>query len=86
MTLRGGDALDEYRQSPVYDAALDPRDRCYLERFARACRTSTPHPGVTTCPGMLTTHFGIGRGPIFGSMRFSMRCGRRTEIRRSWRR
>ena len=33
MTLRGADALDEYRQAPVYDAALDRVTDAYLERY-----------------------------------------------------
>jgi len=54
--------------------------------IARACRTWTPHPGVTICPRMPSTHSGIGRGHTLGSMRFSIRCGRLIEIRHSWRR
>jgi len=33
MTLRCGDALDEYRQAPVYDACLDRVTDAYLERY-----------------------------------------------------
>ena len=86
MTLRGGDALDEYRQAPVYDAAMDRVTDAYLERYCAGLSYLDAHPGVTTCLRMLSTHFGIGRGTALGSMRFSIRCGRRIEIRRGWRR
>jgi hypothetical protein len=33
MKLRGGDALDEYRQAPVYDACLDRVTDAHLERY-----------------------------------------------------
>jgi hypothetical protein len=33
MPLRGGDAFYEYRQAPVYDAALDRVTDAYLDRY-----------------------------------------------------
>jgi hypothetical protein len=34
ITLRGGDALDEYRQAPAYDACLDRVTDAYVERYS----------------------------------------------------
>lgn len=33
ITLRGGNAIDEYRQPPAFDATLDAVTDVYLERF-----------------------------------------------------
>ena len=87
MTLRGGDALDEYRQAPVYDAGMDRVTDPYLERYC----AGLPYLDAASWRHYLPSyaeyaHSGIGRGPTLGSMRFSIRCGRRTGIRRGWRR
>jgi hypothetical protein len=67
MTLRGGDALDEYRQAPVYDAAQG-HDESVADRTAVASASGsirpTPAARLSDLPSTKRCERRTERGPV----------------------